>query len=119
VHVDFDCGLVLCMFTPDELASLERARIDVRSVCGAIPDLAPGGIAWPCYPLSEHYREKREHTPRSLPLLRKAFDRRLLGFRRAGLYPECPDCRFFTTGRCTGGCAARVIRGFSPLGASA
>jgi hypothetical protein len=119
VRVDFDCGLVLCMFSPEELASLERARLDVRSVCGAIPDLAPGGVAWPCYPLSDRYRATRQNTRSSLPLLRRSFDRRLLGFRAAGLYPECPECRFFTSGRCTGGCASRVIRAFSPLGAGA
>jgi hypothetical protein len=118
VRTDFDCGLVLCMFSPDELESLERARIDVRSVCGAIPDLAPGGLAWPCYPLADHYRANRLST-RSLPLLRRAFDRRLRGFRQAGLYPECPVCPFFASGRCSGGCAARIIRDFSPLGASA
>ncbi len=113
-RVDYDCGFVKCTFTKHQLAELEAAGAPIRSVCGTIPDVAPGGTAWPCYPLSDAYRTTFG-TDTDLQQLRSSFDRKLSGFRAIGLYDECASCEFFADRSCTGGCVARIIPQFVQL----
>jgi hypothetical protein len=114
LDVEFDCGFVLCMFSAAERRQLAEHRVVLRSVCGAVPDIAPGNQAWPCYALSRCYRAPY-HPHQSLSALRCDFNRRLRGFRVAGLYPECRVCEWFADGSCNGGCLARVIGTFAEL----
>lgn len=112
IEPQFDCGFVLCTFTPAQLAVLDRLHVPVRSVCGAIADVGPDGQAWPCFPLGSAYATPVDRHD-SLAGVRAHLDRRLRGFRAAGLYPECQSCAHFHAGRCMGGCLARVIPTFS------
>ena len=114
---DFDCGFVACTFSSEQWARLADLGVEVRSVCRAIPDIAPSGEAWPCYALSQPYRT-RIQPDESFEDVRQRLDRRLFGFRALGLYEECRSCRWFVEQTCRGGCASRIIKTFSTLGAS-
>ena len=111
VKLDFDCGFVRCMFSPEELDTLQAAGTHVGWRCNPILDIDLEGDVIHCYPLSRLAR---------LPLtpemdaagLRSAFEEQTRSYRQAGVFKECSTCSFKAAGECSGGCLATTIRRF-------
>jgi len=82
VRTVYDCGFVLCSLTRDQRRALDRLGAPYRATCGAIPDVAAGGEAWPCMPLRRVYRARAGASPAGA---RRGFDALLRGWRAAGV----------------------------------
>lgn len=113
VRLDFDCGFVPCMFTPDDLDALQHSGATMGWHCNPILDVDLHGQVIACYPLSRSG---------SLPLtpdvdaaeLRRTFEERARPYRQAGIYPACSACALKASGECPGGCLAATLRRFRP-----
>jgi hypothetical protein len=111
VKLDFDCGFVRCMFSQEDLDTLQATSANVGWRCNPILDVDLEGDVIHCYPLSRLAR---------LPLtpemdaagLRSAFEERTQPYRQAGVFKECSTCPLKAAGECPGGCLATTIRRF-------
>jgi sulfatase maturation enzyme AslB (radical SAM superfamily) len=111
VKLDFDCGFVRCMFSEDDLDTLQATGAKVGWRCSPILDVDLKGAVIHCYPLSRLAR---------LPLtpemdasgLRRAFEERTQPYRQVGVFKECSTCPLKAAGECPGGCLAATIRRF-------
>jgi hypothetical protein len=111
VTVTFDCGFVRCMFSDEDLQTLESLEADVGWRCNPILDVDINGQVIYCYPLAE--LGGLPLTPQvDASTLRDAFESRTKAYREAGVFPECSTCHFKRAGVCPGGCLAMSIRRF-------
>ena len=117
VTVEFDCGFVRCMFSDQDLKTLQALGADVGWRCNPILDVGIDGRVIHCYPLS--WLGSLPLTPETdAPALRSRFESLTRPYRRAGVFKECSTCPFKLSGVCTGGCLAATIRRFrhTPFG---
>jgi len=111
VIVEFDCGFVRCMFSDEDLETLEAIGAGVGWRCNPILDVDIDGQVIHCYPLSG--LGSLPLTPETdAPALRKAFESLTRSYRQAGVFQECSTCPFKRSGVCFGGCLAATIRRF-------
>jgi len=111
VTVEFDCGFVRCMFSDENLETLEALDADVGWRCNPILDVGIDGRVIHCYPLSR--LGSLPLTPETdAPALRSAFESLTRPYRQAGVFQECSTCPFKRSGVCPGGCLAATIRRF-------
>lgn len=111
VKLDFDCGFVRCMFSDDDLDTLEATGANVGWRCNPILDVDLKGDVIHCFPLSRLARLPL--TPGSdASELRDAFEERTHPYRQAGVFKECSTCSFKVAAECPGGCLATTIRRF-------
>ena len=111
----FDCGFPLCMFTEENLGSLELISRGFKSVCGFPIDVGPDLTTWPCFPLS---------NVENLPLLdfkdanelREHFTQKLEGMRRMGALDACLGCKYLERKQCNGGCVAHALKQWAAQG---
>jgi hypothetical protein len=111
VIVEFDCGFVRCMFSDQDLQSLESLGADVGWRCNPILDVDIGGHIIHCYPLAQLGSLPLTEQV-DAPALRSAFESRTSGYRQAGVFQECSTCGLKRSGACSGGCLATTIRRF-------
>jgi hypothetical protein len=113
IHVGFDCGFTLCMFTPEQLGLLQTWGADFKAVCGPVVDVGVDLTAWACFPLAtlsksvsiDDFRDSRE--------LSEHFEEYFESLYGTGALPECIDCKHLKRKRCTGGCAAHTYRRYA------
>ena len=111
VRIEFDCGFVRCMFSPEDLETLQVAGADVGWRCNPILDVDTEGRVIHCYPLSG--LGSLPLTPETdAPALREAFEARTRPYRQSGVFRECATCPFKASGECPGGCLAATMRRF-------
>ena len=111
VRVEFDCGFVRCMFSHEDMRTLEETGADVGWRCNPILDIDIAGNVIYCYPLSRLGSEPL--TPEvDASMLRQALEARGRPYRQAGVFPECSTCPFKQSGECSGGCLAVTRRRF-------
>lgn len=111
VRVEFDCGFVRCMFSEQDLETLQALGADVGWRCNPILDMDLDGQVIHCYPLSR--LGSLPLTPEAdAPALRRAFEARTRPYRQAGVFRECSTCVFKQSGECPGGCLAVTVRRF-------
>lgn len=111
VRLEFDCGFVRCMFSDEDLRTLEEWEADVGWRCNPILDVDIEGAVIHCYPLAR--LGSLPLTPETdAPALRKAFESITRPYRQAGVFRECSTCSFKQSGVCPGGCLAATIRRF-------
>ena len=111
VTVEFDCGFVRCMFSDEDLKTLEALGADVGWRCNPILDVGIDGQVIHCYPLSR--LGNLPLTPETdAPALRSAFESLTRSYRQAGVFQECSTCPFKLSGVCPGGCLAATMRRF-------
>lgn len=110
----FDCGFPLCAFHDTQLAWMTRwTDGPLMFGCGPSIDIGPDMHVWSCFPLS------RLH-PRSIfefDHLSDIYDYywKLLGQIRGevgGIFTKCDSCQFRESQRCSGGCAAHILKWF-------
>lgn len=111
VSLEFDCGFVRCMFSEEDLGTLEALGAGVGWRCNPILDVDIEGNVIHCYPLSTFSRlPLTDHV--DAVALRTAFEARTHPFRAAGVFKECSTCPFKRAGDCSGGCLAVTMRRF-------
>ncbi len=107
-----DCGFPLCVFEDAEVGELYRLGASLKFICHPAVDLAIDGMAWSCFPLTQHV--KATYTAQTdLRELARGFARELNEERartQAGIFEECEGCLQLEHGLCDGGCLAQLIR---------
>jgi MoaA/NifB/PqqE/SkfB family radical SAM enzyme len=111
VKLDFDCGFVRCMFSDNDLDSLQKAGANVGWWCNPILDVDIWGDVFHCYPLSQLARFPLTSESEASEL-RRVFEALTHPYRLSGVFKECSVCPFKATGDCQGGCLATTIRRF-------
>jgi hypothetical protein len=56
VHLEFDCGFVLCMFSEEEVNNLRESGVPTAWHCSPIMDIDIDGTVFPCFALSSRTR---------------------------------------------------------------
>jgi hypothetical protein len=113
IHIGFDCGFTLCMFTPEHLGLLQTWGADFKATCGPVVDVGVDLTAWACFPLAtlcksvsiDEFRDSRE--------LSKHFEEYFESLYSTGALPECIDCKHLKRKRCNGACAAHTYRRYA------
>ena len=111
VTVEFDCGFVRCMFSDEDLETLEALGADVGWRCNPILDVGIDGQVIHCYPLSR-LGSLPLTSELDAPALRRHFEALTRPYRQAGVFKECSTCPFKLSGVCPGGCLAATMRRF-------
>lgn len=111
VRLEFDCGFVHCMFSPQDRQALQEAGTNMVSHCGPILDIDIAGAAVHCFPLTGII-ETPAANGASAGNLRQELRSQTGSYRVAGIYRECSSCVFKAEGICTGGCLAATMRRF-------
>lgn len=114
IHLGFDCGFTLCMFSAAELGRLTQAGARFRASCGPAVDVGTDLATWSCFPLSTFTEGRRLGEFQDLEALVSHFKAELKPLYQAGALPECAACRHRRRGACSGGCAAHVYRSLNP-----
>ncbi len=111
IVVSLDCGFTLCSFTDEQLGRLRRVKAETSFICRAAVGIAPGPIAWPCFPLAKHNRIRIDGNTRLKDLQDRFWNinNELRGRSRKGVFKECDDCVYFEHRVCEGGCLTHLI----------
>lgn len=104
-----DCGFILCMFSEQELGKLTISTKKFNSVCDVTLDIGTDLSVWPCFPLSNMNNAKLTDFDNYYQI-NNFFEKRLLPFRKFGMFDQCLTCKFKERGQCSGGCVARTIK---------
>lgn len=108
VEPSFDCGFVPCLFPPGFLDGLGAPR-GIGLSCSPVLDILPDGHVVSCYPLAALAREAMPDGA-TADALRSRFTARFSGYRRLGVFRECPACETRKSGGCNGGCLAAAMQ---------
>jgi len=113
IHIGFDCGFTLCMFTPEQLGLLQTWGADFQAICGPVVDVGVDLTAWACFPLATLCRSVSIDAFRDSRELSKHFEEYFESLYSTGALPECIDCRHLRRKRCKGACAAHTYRSYA------
>lgn len=112
IKVEFDCGFVRCMFSPDALNQLVEIGADIGWHCSPVIDVDIDGRAFHCFPLAKKYWLELEPQTTAGDL-RESFFAQTAVYRQFGIFRECLDCSSFHEKSCSGGCLANIMRYFT------
>lgn len=114
IHVGFDCGIPMCIFTDEEIGRLYKhmgGRISFG--CGPAVDIGPDLQTWACFPLSGYGKKS---------LLEFSSPGELLDYFNSihnsarvevgGIYEDCDSCQNRLKGLCSGGCLSHSLNKF-------
>ncbi len=110
-RLEFDCGFVRCMFSPEDLERLNRAGTQPVFLCSPILDVDIAGSVVHCFPLAATLAASLGPADTAQGL-RDGLARRAAPFRAAGVYRECSSCGYKEQDICRGGCLAAALRRF-------
>jgi organic radical activating enzyme len=113
ITLGFDCGFVPCMFPEEYFELLNDELQKAGNCCHPIIDLLANCTFISCYPLNNFYKINLDDkiTAKDLNLL---FDKRLVPYKEAGIFPYCTSCPLFNN-RCNGGCMSFRMQRFDKL----
>ncbi len=115
IVVGFDCGFVLCMFTPEELGQLYLWNTHMAFRCDPIIDIDPDGEIWSCFATTGLHRAHIEEFETRQEMVHY-FKTRQGPYRTFGVFEECTDCLYKARGQCGGGCLSFVVKSFEGSG---
>lgn len=113
VHLGFDCGFTLCMFTAEQLGLLQLYGADFRANCGPAIDVGTDLSVWACFPLATLSKPASLNQFEDHRQIVNHFEQCFEPLYRTGALTECLDCKHLNRGRCSGGCAAHAYRNFA------
>jgi len=113
IHIGFDCGFTLCMFTPEQLGLLQTWGADFKATCGPVVDVGVDLTAWACFPLATLCKSVSIDEFRDSSDLSRHFEEYFDSLYSTGALPECLDCRHLKRKRCQGACAAHTYRRYA------
>ncbi|MCD8290108.1 MAG: radical SAM protein [Prevotella sp.] len=114
IHVGFDCGMPMCVFSDEELGKLYKHTFgNVRFNCGAAVDIGPDLSVWACFPLSG-YNKKSLLEFQSRDELCRFFEEfhNTVRVENGGLFEKCDYCEYRRRGLCSGGCLSHGLDKF-------
>ena len=111
IGVLFDCGFILCMFTPAQLGRIYLARTRMMFKCVPIIDIGPDLSAWHCFPLSAIENICLDQYENDEEMIRY-YHRRMAPYKHFGAIDRCRNCNYRLRGQCGGGCLAHTIKRF-------
>ncbi len=114
ILVGFDCGMVLCMFSDEELGALIKSSKGFESICKPVIDVGPNLDVWSCFPLSEVLNTRLDQFD-TLKDIEAFYIQQLTPYKRFGCMPECLRCDYLRRGQCSGGCIAHAMLSFNRL----
>lgn len=114
IHVGFDCGMPMCIFTDEELGKLfKHTFCHVSFRCGSAIDIGPDMDVWSCFPLSG-YNKRSLFDFKDYAELRHYFEEFHKAVRTevGGLYEKCDYCDYRQKDLCSGGCLSHCLNKF-------
>ncbi|MFH2005232.1 MAG: radical SAM protein [bacterium] len=114
ISLGFDCGFLLCMFTPEEHGRLFYSGARFKATCGPAIDVGTDLSTWSCFPLSTFSQGARLTDFEHLDEVANYFKKKFKPLFQAGALPDCRACRHRKRNQCPGGCAAHVYRRLNP-----
>jgi len=108
VFLKLDCGVILCMFTREQIGRLFYSGCTFQSTCQPIPDFDADLNTWHCFPLSQvgTFHLDQFKTAQELNAHFHRFTGEIAG---GGMFDECAFCPHFQRKFCRGGCLSHVI----------
>lgn len=114
IHLGFDCGMPMCIFTDEELGMLFKHTFGhVNFRCGSAIDIGPDMEVWSCFPLST-YNKKSLLDFQNHRELCQYFDEfhKAVRIEVGGLYEKCDYCNYREKDLCSGGCLSHCLNKF-------
>lgn len=114
IHVGFDCGMPMCIFTDEEIGKLFKHTMGhVNFKCGPAIDVGPDMEVWSCFPLSG-YKKKSLLDFQDHRELLEYFDSFHTSVRVeiGGIYEKCDYCSYRQKEICSGGCLSHCLNKF-------
>lgn len=114
IHVGFDCGMPMCIFTDEEIGKLYKHTFgNVNFRCGAAIDIGPDMNVWACFPLSG-YNKKSLFEFQNHAELCRFFEEfhNTVRIESGGLFEKCDYCDHRRKGLCSGGCLSHSLDKF-------
>lgn len=114
IHVGFDCGMPMCIFTDDEIGRLYKHTFgNMKFNCGSAIDVGPDMMVWSCFPLSG-YNKRSLFEFQNHEALCRFFDEfhNTVRVEVGGLYEKCDYCEYRRKGLCSGGCLSHGLNKF-------
>lgn len=111
VHVGFDCGMPMCLFSDEDIGKLYKlSNTRINFGCGPAIDFGTDMSVWACFPLSG-YNKKKISDFENLREIRHYYDNlhNKLRAEAGGIYSECDECVHRKKRLCAGGCLAHVV----------
>jgi sulfatase maturation enzyme AslB (radical SAM superfamily) len=109
-HIDFECGVPLCVFTDDQYKKLENPLV---SHCNSRLDITPWGEVINCLPLCKMARISYDRFPH-YGEARDWFAKLLMPYRQVGSSADCLTCSKHVEHTCNA-CYAYGIAQFNKL----
>jgi hypothetical protein len=108
IHIGFDCGFRLCLFTPSERTVLAKCGTELLFVCSPILDIGPDLMVWRCFPFSTETCVKLTDFD-TLININEYFNKQWEGIQKLGNTDSCECCKHRMNGVCGGGCLSRTL----------
>lgn len=114
IHVGFDCGMPMCIFTDDEIGMLfKHTGGNLNFRCGAAIDVGPDMSVWACFPLSGYNKRSLFDFQNHEELCRFFADfHNTVRVEVGGLFEKCDTCKYREQGICSGGCLSHGLNKF-------
>lgn len=114
IHVGFDCGMPMCIFTDEELGRLYKHMFGHATFsCGCAIDIGPDLEVWPCFPLSGYKKKSllEFENPRQMYDYFTDFHR-MVRTEVGGIFEKCDSCEWRAKDLCSGGCLSHCLNKF-------
>lgn len=114
IHVGFDCGMPMCIFTDEEIGKLYKHTFgSVNFRCGAAIDVGPDMSVWACFPLSGYNKKSLFEFQNHMELCHFFDDfHNTVRVETGGIFEKCDSCRYRQQGLCSGGCLSHSLNKF-------
>lgn len=111
IHVGFDCGMPMCIFTDEEIGLLYKHSLgQVNFRCGPAIDIGTDMSVWSCFPLSG-YNKVSLFDFQNAHELSEYFNQFHHNVRVevGGIFEKCDYCEYRHKGLCSGGCLSHGL----------
>lgn len=114
IHVGFDCGMPLCIFTDEEIGKLFKHTLgNINFRCGPAIDVGPDMSVWSCFPLSGYNKKSLFDFHNHMELCRFFEDfHNTVRVEVGGVFEKCDSCKYRQQGLCSGGCLSHSLNKF-------
>lgn len=114
IHVGFDCGMPMCIFSDEELGKLFKHTLgNTNFRCGAAIDVGPDLNVWACFPLSDYNKHSLLDFQNHEELCRCFADfHNAVRIEVGGIFEKCDNCEYRQKGICSGGCLSHGLNKF-------
>ena len=114
IHVGFDCGFPMCIFTDEEIGKLFKHTFgNVNFRCGPAIDVGPDLSVWACFPLSGYNKKSLLEFQNHEELCNFFSDfHNTVRVETGGLFEKCDMCKYRKQGMCSGGCLSHGLNKF-------